>query len=1033
MTADDFFPKVSVFATSVSRNLKLVCPVGELICPDKITCRLTRVECPGVYQAVVSELIPSFAPQLGGFITLVGSAFVPSSLSVQVGTEPGTNMTFVPLKSSRTALLQAGATEGSFSGSIVFLTPLIRRTGYIDVALSQCEGVITTLPGALYITDDCPVAGSFGKGTDCKPCPEGGICPGGNRIVPKPGYWNSGEESGFVTPCDPPERCLGGATSTCASGYTGTLCSSCDKDFYADGSSCHACNLKETTGNLALVALTAMLCAFVGVFVASVLFASDSTLSNVAMTLITVQIFQQSMVNSSHLPPTLSTPLKLVQLVSMDFSFIRSECTRASFGVSPFSFKFLGTLGLPLLSAVIIVAAIPLIQWCWRLRLTRGRPTAAKAEKLEQIRSFYKHRRLRGLLLVLVVFYAALTSRSLSALECTRFQGNLVLARELGTRCWAREHVGVGLAAVLVLACVTVALPVGLTGLFLRNRNLLWEKEFQARFGYFYEATKREYFLTGIGRLAVALCLSVSTSLLDRHAFVMVLLNSSALGIFLLFVVAARPFILMWKNVVLFISLGASLCGTLANYFQASSPRTSLALSYTSGALALLMIGILFLRFVAHVLHNWRKKKRQGAVQTMYSPSPQRSSDEISRLDLGVESEGGEVDLVVVAGPGEGQTPEDMAALVDHLTSELQWLSTELSVRSINVHGLEDVLSFQPSTESAGQRIENVLNSVPDLRSGTTEERSLVRQYLELLLRQTRFFQQKPASGTLDPLPGVPSLTVNPAPGLSSLDGVAPNGVAPSGVADSSEGKKNKKASKSNKVKSAKEVGKTERSERSEKDVPDDSGVKMAHDSTIGGGLDAEMHDKDEHLTARFFQPDEALGEPSTGTLPRSPVASATELFSLPGACIIEEDEAPLPRDLFAAALTRLESATETIAAFASIADVEMALDAASIGTTDEVSVAARTVQAFRAMQGHTAEPLTAKEEAALGRYVACALRVRQATNSLFDHSAKSTQGQRPSTAAVSKWLLTLSSRSPVPLDWERGEMTPRSVSSEEY
>lgn len=74
--------------------------------------------------------------------------------------------------------------------------------------------------------------GYYGNGTDCKKCPHGAYCPGGNRVWPLPGYWNPGENYGFVEECRPQERCLGGRNSSCAIAYSGQFCGSCESDYY---------------------------------------------------------------------------------------------------------------------------------------------------------------------------------------------------------------------------------------------------------------------------------------------------------------------------------------------------------------------------------------------------------------------------------------------------------------------------------------------------------------------------------------------------------------------------------------------------------------------------------------------------------------------------------------------------------------------------------------------------------------------------------------------------------------------------------
>jgi hypothetical protein len=91
--------------------------------------------------------------------------------------------------------------EPSLSGSVTFFVENSHVTGasdgYQKVTIvnlfTRTRGADDTL---MYATENCPTPGEFGFGDDCKPCPEGGECPGGYRIWPKEGYWNPGEGSG---------------------------------------------------------------------------------------------------------------------------------------------------------------------------------------------------------------------------------------------------------------------------------------------------------------------------------------------------------------------------------------------------------------------------------------------------------------------------------------------------------------------------------------------------------------------------------------------------------------------------------------------------------------------------------------------------------------------------------------------------------------------------------------------------------------------------------------------------------------------
>jgi hypothetical protein len=99
-----------------------------------------------------------------------------------------------------------------------------------------------------------PAAGTvcaYGTGALCAPCPtDRAICPGGNVLLLKPGWWAPLATSppSDAVPCPPPaaERCPGWAAGRqalglCARGYTGAACGGCAKGFFPAQGSCQEC------------------------------------------------------------------------------------------------------------------------------------------------------------------------------------------------------------------------------------------------------------------------------------------------------------------------------------------------------------------------------------------------------------------------------------------------------------------------------------------------------------------------------------------------------------------------------------------------------------------------------------------------------------------------------------------------------------------------------------------------------------------------------------------------------------------------
>jgi hypothetical protein len=91
---------------------------------------------------------------------------------------------------------------------------------------------------------------------DCLPCPTGGVCPGGGRVWPLPGYWSWNEWQAPVA-CARVEACPGYSaesalsggdtdsaytdTQQCTEAYTGARCADCSPGYYQLNGQCFFC------------------------------------------------------------------------------------------------------------------------------------------------------------------------------------------------------------------------------------------------------------------------------------------------------------------------------------------------------------------------------------------------------------------------------------------------------------------------------------------------------------------------------------------------------------------------------------------------------------------------------------------------------------------------------------------------------------------------------------------------------------------------------------------------------------------------
>ena len=105
----------------------------------------------------------------------------------------------------------------------------------------------------------------------CRPCPTGGLCPGGPYVLAQPGWWMQSNSSTPVQ-CKPPvSRCPGwqglslSAPATCAEGFDGPACGACAQGWYqTSGGDCLRCQNEDMDWSAVLAVLGALAGIFIG-------------------------------------------------------------------------------------------------------------------------------------------------------------------------------------------------------------------------------------------------------------------------------------------------------------------------------------------------------------------------------------------------------------------------------------------------------------------------------------------------------------------------------------------------------------------------------------------------------------------------------------------------------------------------------------------------------------------------------------------------------------------------------------------------
>lgn len=199
--------------------------------------------------------------------------------------------------------------------------------------------------GRVFSTDLCTEPTWWGeRGIECRPCPDGGVCPGGKRLWPQAGYWNEGEHAIRILNCKPPatERCIGGPASDCGQGYEGYLCGSCSDGYFEDKARAGACTRCSSdggyfTGIVANLALVLILAIGAGFF-------SNESLGTLCTIVLTLQnIYAVGQMAGSDVPQFTGQFYAAMGIFALNMQVAELKCLApgvTTFGISFFVYWF---------------------------------------------------------------------------------------------------------------------------------------------------------------------------------------------------------------------------------------------------------------------------------------------------------------------------------------------------------------------------------------------------------------------------------------------------------------------------------------------------------------------------------------------------------------------------------------------------------------------------------------------------------------------------------------------------------------------
>jgi hypothetical protein len=180
-----------------------------------------------------------------------------------------TEISYVSANSTKTLAFSHRMSGGGME-DISCTTPHVNTSGYQMLRLTDTIANWSLWTRVYYTASSCITQGTYApyatSNAVCLVCPNGGYCPGGERVWPLPGYWALNEYTSPIT-CASTHACPGAmlpamlsaggeggpsamlpamlssmlaeegltVTTECGVGYEGIACSYCSEGFYRAG------------------------------------------------------------------------------------------------------------------------------------------------------------------------------------------------------------------------------------------------------------------------------------------------------------------------------------------------------------------------------------------------------------------------------------------------------------------------------------------------------------------------------------------------------------------------------------------------------------------------------------------------------------------------------------------------------------------------------------------------------------------------------------------------------------------------------
>ena len=522
---------------------------------------------------------------------------------------------------------------------IIFELPPVDNKGYVDLAVENFGGTSFEVDFLLFVTDECPDAGTYGVAPNCLPCPEGAECPGGNRVWAEPGYWNEGESSGFVLACDPPERCAGRGENpilpaTCVSPNSGYQCNQCIEGYQrSPGGLCVECPADS--------ALIVTILCDIGVWfvigLAVWTIRSDEVLSRLVNLIIAFQVAGQLYaLLDGRMPEWSVTMFRILHLFSGDVEFLQPNC----FGEVDFVQTFILRMGYTACIALVLIGGTPIVGYFRNL-----------ANIDNEVRSllhkvWYQRRTARAASIFYVITYYAVATFCVRMVACKPApSGGARLTTQSTQECFVDGHTGVFAVATILIAFYLLGIP--LVYYWKVVRPFAGDAESTSRWSFMYESFKtkhRPQWWAAIIFLGMSIAVSDAALYGDHKS--QFILQGLIYGSLTAATIYRRPFEAAYETMSFALSMFANLFATLIIFLTKSQGLDDTTTDGLITGVCVIVLIVILVNVVSFAYFEYQQRRQSGLVKP-YSVDDVKKlpaegdmdvADDLDALESGSES-----------------------------------------------------------------------------------------------------------------------------------------------------------------------------------------------------------------------------------------------------------------------------------------------------------------------------------------------------------------------------------------------------------